>query len=187
MAPLELLLHPVRLRILQDFFGRTSLTTSELAAHLSDVPSASLYRHVAKLVDGGVLAVVDERRVRGAVERVYEFRQEAAVAGAGALSGTAPEDLRHAFLAFVAGLVASFDRYIGAAGDDIDLRQDGVSFSMSAAWLDDAEFATLLTDIAALLAPVYRNGPREGRSRRLLASVLIPLADPTTQNAGDHS
>lgn len=178
MASLELLLHPVRLRILQEFFGRPSLTTGDLAGSLPDVPPASLYRHVAKLVDAGVLAVVEERRIRGASERVYEFRQEAARAGDADLTNLTGDEHRQAFLAFVAGLVASFDRYLAAAGGDIDLRRDGVTYTMSAAWLDDAEFAQLLADIAALLAPVYRNGPREGRTRRLLASALLPLADP---------
>src|SRR5215831_1697445 len=61
----DLLLHPVRLRILQTFLGDRTLTTSDLQAELPDVPPASLYRHVGKLVDAGVLAVVSERRVRG--------------------------------------------------------------------------------------------------------------------------
>jgi DNA-binding transcriptional ArsR family regulator len=175
MASLDLLLHPLRLRILQEFFGRTPLTTADLARSLGDVPPATLYRHVARLVDGGVLAVSDQRRVGGAVERVYEFRPEATMLGTGDLAGLAVDDHRHAFLAFVAGLVASFDRYLAAAGDGVDLRRDGVTYSMSGAWLDDAEFAQLLADIGALLTPLYRNQPREGRRRRLLASALMPL------------
>src|SRR5580693_5088430 len=74
----DLLLHPVRLRILQAFLGDRALTTSQLSAELSDVPAASLYRHVARLVDGGALQVVAERRIRGAVERTYVLRQAAA-------------------------------------------------------------------------------------------------------------
>jgi DNA-binding transcriptional ArsR family regulator len=182
---MDLLLHPVRLRILQEFFGRARLTTGDLASRLSDVPPASLYRQVAKLVDGGVLAVVDERRVRGTVERVYEFRQDRALAGADDLAAMSADDHRDAFLGFVAGLMASFDRYLAAAGDGVDLRRDGVTYSMSAAWLDDAEFARLLADIAALLAPAYLNTPRAGRSRRLLASALMPMADPVIDGDGE--
>jgi hypothetical protein len=43
-----------------------SLTTTQLRAELPDVPPASLYRHVARLVERRVLSVVAERRVRGA-------------------------------------------------------------------------------------------------------------------------
>src|SRR5262249_24220554 len=65
----DLLLHPVRLRILQTFLGDRTLTTSDLQAELPDVPPASLYRHVARLVGAGVLVVVDERRGPGAPPR----------------------------------------------------------------------------------------------------------------------
>ena len=68
----------------------------------------------------------------------------------------------------------AFDQYVSRA-DPVDLRRDGVSYSMSAAWLDDTEFADLLKSIATLLQPIYANGPREGRTRRLLASVFMPL------------
>ena len=78
MASADLLLHPVRLRIVQAFLGDRALTTSGLRTELSDVPAASLYRHVARLVAGGVLAVVTERRVRGALERTYVLRTSAA-------------------------------------------------------------------------------------------------------------
>ena len=43
MASADLLLHPVRLRIVQAFLGDRALTTSDLAAELADVPPASLY------------------------------------------------------------------------------------------------------------------------------------------------
>ena len=79
MATADLLLHPVRLRIVQAFLGdRGAHHHDAPAAELPDVPAASLYRHVARLVDAGVLAVVAERRVRGALERTYVLRLSAA-------------------------------------------------------------------------------------------------------------
>ncbi|HYT79398.1 MAG TPA: helix-turn-helix domain-containing protein, partial [Actinomycetota bacterium] len=74
MARADLLLHPVRLRILKAFLGDRALTTSQLAAELDDVPAGSLYRHVALLTKAGILQVVAERRIRGAVERTYTLR-----------------------------------------------------------------------------------------------------------------
>ncbi|HEX9338211.1 MAG TPA: helix-turn-helix domain-containing protein, partial [Pseudonocardiaceae bacterium] len=96
MATADLLLHPVRLRIVQAFLGDRALTTSALSAELSDVPPASLYRHVARLVDAGVLAVVAERRVRGALERTYVLRLTAATIGPDQLAEMSVEDHRQA-------------------------------------------------------------------------------------------
>jgi DNA-binding transcriptional ArsR family regulator len=175
MATADLLLHPVRLRIVQAFLGDRALTTSDLSAELADVPPASLYRHVARLVDAGVLAVVAERRVRGALERTYVLRVTAASIGLDEVSAMSAEDHRQAFMAFVAGLLGDFDRYI--ARDDRDFLRDGVGYRMSALWLDDAEYQELLRELTRVLQPRAANPPRPGRTRRILGYVLLPGTD----------
>jgi DNA-binding transcriptional ArsR family regulator len=172
MATADLLLHPVRLRIVEAFLGDRALTTGALAAELADVPPASLYRHVARLVDAGVLAVVAERRVRGALERTYVLRLTAAAIGLDEVAAMSADDHRQAFMAFVAGLLGDFDRYL--ARGDTDLPRDGVSYRLSGLWLDDAEYAELLRELARVLQPRLANPPRPGRKRRILGSVLLP-------------
>ncbi len=149
MTSADLLLHPVRLRIVQAFLGDRALTTTGLRAELPDVPAASLYRHVARLVDGGVLGVVAERRVRGAVERTYVLRTAAASIGLDELAKMTPDEHRQAFLAYVAGLIGDFDRYL--ARGDIDLLRDGVSYRMAAVWLDDAEAMEFIREIVTVV------------------------------------
>ena len=173
MAPsADLLLHPVRLRIVQAFLGDRALTTSALSSELSDVPPASLYRHVARLVDAGVLQVVAERRVRGALERTYVLRLAAASIGLDEIAAMSAEDHRQMFMAFAAGLLADFDRYLQRG--DVDLLRDGVSYRLAGLWLDDAEYADLLRDLVRVLQPRLANAPKKGRRRRILASVLLP-------------
>lgn len=172
---MDLLLHPVRLRILQAFLGGRSLTTSELAAELADIPAASLYRHVARFVDAGVLTVVAERRVRGAVERTYELRLAAARVGPAELAGMTADDHRQAFMAYVAGLLGDFDRYLDRG--DTDLVRDGVTYSLIALWLDDREYADLHARIADMFAPLHANQPGLGRKRRIIGSVFLPAEE----------
>ena len=118
MASADLLLHPVRLRIVQAFLGDRALTTTALKSELPEVPAGSLYWHVARLVDGGVLAVVSGRRVRGALERTCVLRASAAHLSLDEIAKMTPDEHRQAFLAFVAGLIGDADRYL--ARDDID-------------------------------------------------------------------
>lgn len=171
MSSANLLLHPVRLRIVQAFLGDRALTTSELRAELPDVPPASLYRHVALLVDAGVLSVVAERRVRGAVERTYVLRVAAATVNLDDVANMTREDHRQAFMAYVAGLLGDFDRYLDR--DDIDLLRDGVGFRVAAMWLDDTELMDFLRDLARIVQPRLANVPKPGRKRRILGSVLL--------------
>lgn len=172
MSTADLLLHPVRLRVLQAVLDGRALTTSEIGARLADVPTTSLYRHVAALAAAGVLEVVEEQRVRGAVERTYRLRVAAASVDADALAAMTTEDHRRAFTAFVAGLLAEFDRYLER--DRVDPLADQVSFRQVALWLTDAETIELLEEVRAAFAARADRGPGDGRVLRLLSTVLVP-------------
>jgi hypothetical protein len=179
MATADLLLHPVRLRIVQAFLGDRGLTTTELRAELPDVPPGSLYRHVAKLVEGGVLGVVSERRVRGALERTYVLRASRARLSVDEIGRMSRDEHRQAFLAYVAGLIGDFDRYL--ARETVDPLRDGASYNLAAMWLDDAELAELARELYIVLQPRIANQPTPERKRRVLATVLLPADDPGAQ------
>lgn len=175
MASSEILLHPVRLRIVQTFLGDRALTTSQLAAELDDVPAASLYRHVALLAEAGVLRVAAERRVRGTIERTYTLAAAAASISPTELAAMTPEEHSQAFLAFTAGLMADFDRYL--ASGTPDLVRDGVGYTLNAVWLTDAEFLEFARDLAMVYQPRLATAPGQGRTRRIVANVIIPAPD----------
>ena len=175
MASAELLLHPVRLRIVKAFLGDRALTTKQLVAELDDVPAGSLYRHVATLVRGGVLQVVAEHRVRGAVERTYALRLFAARLGTDEAVAMTAEQHSQAFMTFVAGLLADFDRYLAAGRPDPV--HDGAAYNVAGMWLTDAEFMEFLQDLGRIAQPRLANAPGNGRKRRLLYTVLLPALE----------
>ena len=175
MASADLLLHPVRLRIIKAFLGDRALTTTQLAAELDDVPSGSLYRHVALLTRAGLLHVVAERRVRGTVERTYALRLAAARVQPGEAAAMTPEEHSRAFMAYVAGLLADFDRYLAAGTPD--LGRDGAGYTVAGLYLTDAELAGFLRDFAAIVQPLLANAPGKGRRRRMLYTIFLPEPD----------
>jgi Helix-turn-helix domain len=177
VASADLLLHPVRLRIVKAFLGDRALTTSQLAAELDDVPSGSLYRHVALLAKAGVLQVVAERRVRGAVERTYTLRQFAARVSPEEARQMSAADHAQAFMVYVAGMLADADRYLAA--DRPDPARDGADYQVGALWLTDAEFAELLRDLSIVFRPRLANAPGAGRKRRMVYTVFLPAPDGT--------
>ncbi|GLI26666.1 transcriptional regulator [Agromyces rhizosphaerae] len=168
----DLILHPVRLRVIRTLLGGRRMTTAELAAELPDVATATLYRHVSTLADAGVLDVVGERAARGATERTYELHDGAAHVGGADLAGLGPEAHRAAFAAFVAGLLADFDAYL--ARDGADLAVDGVGFRHRAFWMTDEELDEFVGELGGLAKRWSRNAPAPGRRRRVLSTVLIP-------------
>ncbi|MGW9193041.1 helix-turn-helix domain-containing protein [Micromonospora chersina] len=181
----ELLLHPVRLRIVQAFLGGRTLTTADLRAELPDVAPATLYRQVATLSGHGVLRSVGERRVRGAVERSYRLDAAAASVDADEARGMTPDQHRRVFLTFVARLLADFDGYLDSGGGD--LARDLAGYRQNAFYATDAELAGFVTRMRELFAEYAALGPGPDRTRRLFATVLLPAADapePAPDRAG---
>jgi hypothetical protein len=175
VASADLLLHPVRLRIVKAFLGDRALTTNQLAAELDDVPPGSLYRHVALLAKAGVLQVVAERRVRGAVERTYTLRTFAAKISPEEARQMSAEEHAQAFMVYVAGMLADADRYL--ASGQPDPARDGADYQVGAAWLTDAEFAQLLRDLSIIFQSRLANSPGAGRTRRMIYTVFLPAAE----------
>lgn len=168
----DLLLHPVRLRIVQALLGEGRLTTADLRARLHDVPAATLYRQVTTLLEGEVLEVVEEHRVRGAVERTLALRSDNLKVGADEARTMSREQHRRAYLTFTAALLADFDRYL--AREDVDLGRDQVGYGQVALHLTDGEMAELLEDLQSVVLPRLAHQPGDGRTKRMLTTIVVP-------------
>ncbi|WP_433086425.1 helix-turn-helix domain-containing protein [Dactylosporangium sp. CA-052675] len=177
----ELALHPVRIRILRAVAG-ARLTTHDLAGLLPDIPQATLYRHLATLVKNGLLDVIEGRRMRGAVERVYALPAHGATLDAAALATATPQDHARYFTAFVSSLLSEFSRYL--ARERIDFAADGAGYQQLVLHLTDAELAAFAAGFSALVGPLLGNEPGNGRTPRLLATVLMPADHPV--GGGDN-
>ncbi|WP_432105762.1 helix-turn-helix domain-containing protein [Streptomyces sp. bgisy091] len=175
MESVDLLLHPVRMRIVHAMHDGRTRTTTELCALLPDVSKATVYRHVGILAEGGLLAVEEERRVRGSVERRYRLHRERAVIDAETAASMAPDDYRRAFAVAMATLTAEFNAYTAREG--ADPVADMVGFRQHAVWLEPDELREFIAELRAVIAPRLMSGPAPGRTRHLISPVLFP-ADP---------
>ena len=183
----DLILHPVRMRLILALGGGLPMAAAELQERMPDVPPATLYRHLNALARGGIVAVADEslsrpvkRRTRGAVERRFVLNPGAASLAPADLAAATPDDHLRWFAAFVASLLGAFGRY--AARGTPDLVRDGVGYREVVIQLSDAELAQMSVALNEALMAFVVNPPGDGRTARLFATVLLP-ADPTP--AGD--
>jgi DNA-binding transcriptional ArsR family regulator len=175
MDTLELLAHPVRLRIVQAMSGGRTLTTSELADRIRDVHKATVYRHVGLLADGGVLEVEAEQRVRGAVERRYRLRRDRAVIDAGTVASMSADDHRRAFAAAMAALLAEFNAYLGL--DHADPVADLVGYRQHVLWLSPDERAEMIGEMRGAIESQIGNEPAPHRAPHLISPILFPTED----------
>lgn len=166
----DILSHPVRLRILQHVAGR-EVTTSDLKTALADVKQATLYRHIAALLDAGALSVVSEKRVRGATERTLALGSAARHVDLDELKTVTPQQLRDAFMMFLTHLGQTFDRF--ADNDSEDLRTR-LGFSQTNLYVTERDLEDIHNRLNDLLMPYTQEPADESKHRVTLASILIP-------------
>lgn len=172
----DLLLHPVRLRIVQALIARP-LTPGEIHQRLGDVAQATLYRHIALLEESGLIEVVSERQVRGGTERTFQVVSEAVSLGESDLAGANRDDHFRYFATFVGTLMADFAAYLDAG--DPELAADRVGYRQIPMWLSDAEFDAMAAEIRDAIGKRLDNEPTPGRRRRLFTTVVMPDARHT--------
>jgi hypothetical protein len=138
---------------------------------------ASLYRHVGRLADAGVLTVVGERKVRGASERSYRLELEAASLGGEDVAAMTAEGHGRAFTTFAAMLLADFSRYLARSVTDgaaPDFAHDRVGYHQAGVWVTDEEFDAMAAELTAVVRARLANEPDGVRRRRLISVVHLP-------------
>jgi DNA-binding transcriptional ArsR family regulator len=168
----ELLLHPVRLRIVFAAMDGLPFTTSEMCLRLPDVSKASMYRHIALLADGELLEVESEELVHGIVERHYRLLRVRAMIDPAAAAAMTNDDHRRGFAATTASLLAEFNAYLDRPTSNPIV--DSVSYRQFPLWLTGDERTALVEAISAAIQARSMHGPSAERKRHLLATVFFP-------------
>jgi DNA-binding transcriptional ArsR family regulator len=176
----DILLHPVRLRIVLTAAG-DEVTTADIAKRLPDVPQATLYRHIAKLTDSGILDIVGERQARGAVERTYRVNATQASIEAAEGSEMSADEHFEAFTTFAGVLIETYGRYLKTPGSNPS--EDGVGFRQARLWLTDHELGDLVADVTTTLTQYLSLEKTGERTPRLLSTILMP--DPAPRSSHD--
>ena len=167
----DLLLHPVRLRVVQALIGNP-MSPLQLKAQLKDVAQATLYRHIKLLADGGLIEVVEERRIRGGVERTYQVVTSAVSMGADEFAGATADDHFLYFVTFLGTLLNDFGAYLD--GGSLDLVKDRVGYRQVPLWLTDEEFDEVAREMSEAVRSRLDRTPDGERRRRLFTSVVMP-------------
>lgn len=175
MDTIELLLHPVRLRIVHALSGERTLTTTHLRARMPNVSKATMYRQVSLLVEGGILEIDHEQQVGGTIERWYRLRGASAVISADLAASASLEDYRRAFATAMTALLGEFNAYLDRG--HADPAADAVGFRQHALWLSPNERDELIGELRKAIVPRLKNEPAPGRRQHLLSPILFPIED----------
>ena len=160
----EVIMNPVRQRIFQYLLIHETGTVKEIRKALSDVPTASLYRHMKILTENSLLVVVGENRIRGTVESIYQLNREAL---------EVDDDTGLVVQTALLGLCAEFAGYF--ARGDADPRRDMLLLSNCMLTLTDEEFTQFLTEIGEIFMKYMKKEMADGRKQRQITLVSSPV------------
>ncbi len=184
---MDLAMHPVRMRILTLLAGSQGMTPLQMAEQMSDIPQATLYRHINRLAQGGLLVVTAERPVRGTLEKiyalntVYEYQLLPGQDAIEAFNRLSKADHLRYFLGFLLARLDDFSRYLSRHADgSLDMAADGVGYQTLALFLSDKDFVDFAQALNQALLPFLQLEPAPGRKKRLFSTTMMP-ADPETQ------
>ncbi|MCL4561408.1 MAG: helix-turn-helix domain-containing protein [Chloroflexi bacterium] len=167
----DLLLHPVRLRIILAIAGR-QVTAQQLANELPDIPQATLYRNINLLAAAGFLNVIQERRVRNTVEKIYALPEKDLMLTAEDIKNAQPEDYIRQVAQYLGLLLGYFVRYIDKG--DVDIIRDDVLFQLSPIYLSHGEVQSLGKAVLKAMQPYMKNEPSPERRRQIMGLISLP-------------
>lgn len=165
----QILLNPVRSRIIQYLSVHQVATAAELVSFMTDISRTTLYRHLNTLAENDVIKVVSEKRVRGSVERSYSLNLETITK-----ENTKENATRNAF-GFLMKIYADFDMYF--QNENANPGADKVFLSNVSLLLSDDEFNELLVQINTLLKDRLNNKPNEKRKQRSISFISSPCIE----------
>ena len=166
----DLLLHPVRMRILLTLAG-CELTPKEISKQLADVAHATLYRHIAKLAEAGLLSVVGEAQKRGVMERTYALATTEGIDISASFQEAGAVEQFGFFLTFVTSILQDVGAHMKANEEKLS---EQFGFQTRLVNLSDHEFKQVARKFDELLNPYVEKRSSANRTTYALSTIVTP-------------
>lgn len=160
----EVFMNPVRQRIIQYLLVHEKGTVKEIKKELPDIPSASLYRHIKILNESAFIVVVEENKIRGTVENVYQLNRAALEVDDE--NGTAVQ-------MSLLSLCAAFAKYFSSG--HANPRKDLLMLTSCTLTLTDEEFIQFLTELNEVAAKYMTKPVTKTSVSRQITLVSSPV------------
>jgi len=172
---MECLTNPIKCKLLLDIIDEGQTTAKILAEKNKNIPQATLYRYLKKMVSDGILKIAEERQIRNVMEKTYAPAIDMKAQVDKMLAENSGEAYLQLFQQFTIGLLNEFKTY--AEKDDIDILNDGSGFRVAPIFATIDELKELATKIHELIRPYTENEATPDRKMRSVAIIFTPPTD----------
>lgn len=173
---MDCITNPVRCKLLLEIYSQGQATAKHLADACNDIPQATLYRHLKKMLGDGILKVVEETQIRGTLEKTYALAFDINDDFGKILEENSGTLYMQVFMQYILGFAKQFQQYCKAP--DINIKEDMTGFSLSPLYLSDEELTDLVKNISDIIKTAKDNEPKANRKLRTIGVIISP-ADST--------
>jgi DNA-binding transcriptional ArsR family regulator len=172
----NLILHPVRLRIIQTLVRRER-NTQQIAEALPDVPVSSLYRHLRMLLEAEYIEIASTRSVNGIEERTYCISEtKPPLLADEEFRGLSKDELQQAFSMLVGMILTSFNEYLDATPEP-DWKRDRLGCAEFTFFATPDEYTTIWKTVWQTLSDAESVPRSAERLARKIALASYPGID----------
>ncbi len=169
---MECITNPVKCKLLLEIYSQERATAKHLSDVLSDIPQATLYRNLKKMLNDGLIKVVEKKQVRGTVESTYALALNLNSEFEAILAENSGPLYMQLFMQYFLGFAKQFREY--CKSPNIDIKKDMSGFSLSHLYLSDEELIELMKNISNIIKMVEKNEPKAERKLRTLGIIVTP-------------
>lgn len=169
---MDCITNPVKCKLLLEIHSQGKATAKHLADIYNDIPQATLYRHLKKMLSDGILQIVDETQVRGTVEKTYSLAHNINSDMETMLEENSGKLYMQYFMQYIIGFAKQFQKY--CQSPNIDIKNDMTGFSLAPLYLSDDELTSLVTSISQIISAVKNNEPTPDRKLRTIGVIVSP-------------
>ena len=162
----KIIINSIRMRIVQYIILNQQATASQLAQELNEVPRTTLYRHINVLEEAGIIVVVNEKKIRGTIEKTYEMNPEAV------LGEDEIENAKNNAFTYLMGIYGDFYKYFSS---NTKSEYDGRLFiKPNMMYLSDDEFDEFVKDLNNVFEKYQSYDQDENRILRKITTISAP-------------
>lgn len=169
---MDCIANPVKCKLQIEIYSHGQATAKYLSDKFDDIPQATLYRNLKKMLSDGLLKVIEETQVRGTVEKTYALAFDLNSDFETILAENSGTLYMQLFMQYFWGFAKQFQEY--CQSPNINIKEDMSGFSLSHIYLSDEELDTLMNNISSIISTVKNNKPNDKRKMRTIGIILSP-------------
>ncbi|MEF7563842.1 hypothetical protein V4V35_12580 [Bacillus infantis] len=173
---MDCIVNPVKSQIILSIQKKGECTAKDLLSSQNDIPQATLYRTLNRLVDSGILKIVAENKVRAVTEKVYALNESFLNVNQSIIEQNNGEAYFKMFTNFIIVLMKEFQNY--AEKPSINIVKDVSGFSAVPIYATGKEMLEIGNKFKEIIAPYQtRNTSVKEQNMRILATIITPPND----------